>query len=78
MRKEIEVRAATTQQRVLDGKCDIVDSFDTIREAKARAKYYLTDEYQRVVEAAEPLKYAQVVVDDGCVADYFRKDNKRK
>lgn len=74
MRKEIEVRAATTQQRVLDGKCDLVQSFDRISDAKERAKYYLTDEYQRVTEAPEPLVYAQVIVGDECVADYFRKE----
>lgn len=71
--KQIEVRAARTQEQVLNHQCDIVDTFDTIGEAKKRAKHYLTDEYQRLVEMSEPLGYAQVVVDGECLYDYFRK-----
>lgn len=71
--KQIEVRAAKSQQQVLDHQCDIVDQFDTIGEAKKRAKYYLTDDYQRIIESSEPMRYAQVVVNGECVADYFRK-----
>lgn len=71
--KQIEVRASKTQSQVLNHQCDIVDSFDTISEAKKRAKYYLSDDYQRVIESSEPIRYAQVVVDGQCVADYFRK-----
>lgn len=71
--KTIEVRAAHSQAQVLDHQCDIVDEFDTIAEAKRKAKYYLTDEYQRVIESSEPMRYSQVMVNGECVADYFRK-----
>lgn len=71
--KTIEVRAAKTQSDVLNHQCDIVDSFDTIAEAKKRAKYYLTDEYQRQIESSAPMGYAQVVVNGECLYDYFRK-----
>jgi len=73
MNNQIEVRAARTQQQVLDHQCDIVQPCDTIGEARKRAKHYLTDEYQRVIESSEPMGYAQVVVNDECLADYFRK-----
>lgn len=71
--KTIEVRAAKTQAAVLNHQCDIVVQFDTIAEAKRKAKYYLTDDYQRVIESSEPIRYAQVVVNDVCEFDYFRK-----
>lgn len=74
--KNIEVRAARTQTAVLNHQCDIVDSFDTIGEAKRKAKHYLSDEYQRVIESSEPMRYAQVVVNGECLYDYFRKGYK--
>jgi hypothetical protein len=72
--KTIEVRAAHSQEAVLNHQCDTVDSFDTVAEAKKRAKYYLTDEYQRVIESSEPMRYAQVVVNGECRYDYFRNE----
>lgn len=45
---------------------------DTIKEAKSRAKYFLTEEYRNASEASERLTYAQVVVDDVVMYDYFR------
>ena len=74
MSKQIEVRAARTQQAVLDHQCDVVLECDTIAEAKRKARYLLTDEEMHLVEASEPNRYAQVVVNGECVADYFRKD----
>lgn len=71
--KTIEVRASKTQSDVLNHQCDIVDQFDTIAEAKRRAKHYLTDEYQAQIESSEPMQYAQVVVNGDCLYDYFRK-----
>lgn len=71
--KTIEVRAARTQFAVVNHQCDIVDSFDTIGEARRAAKYYLTDSYQQVIESSEPMRYSQVVVNSECVADFFRK-----
>lgn len=46
---------------------------ETVAEAKKRAKYLLTEEYQNVIEASQRLGYARVVVDGVCVADYFGK-----
>lgn len=72
--KHIEVIAARTQRAVEDKQGDVAfDYFDTIGEARRKAKHYLTDEYQRTSEASEPLNYAQVCVNGECVADYFRK-----
>jgi hypothetical protein len=70
--KKIEVRAAHTQEAVLNHQCDIVDEFDTIGEAKKKAKHYLTDDYQRTIESSEPMRYAQVVVNGECLYDYSR------
>lgn len=70
--KTIEVRAARTQEAVLDHQCDVVHTFDTVKEAKARARQYLTDDYQQLSEASEPLTYAQVVADGEVLYDYFR------
>ena len=56
MSKRIEVRAAHTQAAALNHQCDVVDPFDTIGEAKRRAKHYLTDAYQQAIEASEPLR----------------------
>ena len=44
---------------------------ETVRDAKARAKYFLTDEYRNASEASERLMYAQVVVNDEVLHDYF-------
>lgn len=71
--KKIEVLAARTQREVLDGQCEVVYSFDTVKEAINQAKHYLTDEYQRSAEMSEPLRYAQVIADGECLYDYFRK-----
>lgn len=71
--KHIEVRAARTQTAVLNHSCDAVQTCDTIGEAKRLARHYLTDDYQRLCEMSEPLQYAQVVVNDQCLYDFFRK-----
>lgn len=71
--KIIEVRAAKTQRAVLEHQCDLVNDFETVAQAKQQARRYLTDDYQKLSEASEPLRYAQVVVNGECVADYFRK-----
>lgn len=73
MNMTIEVRAARTQDAVLDGQCDIVERCDTIAEAKRLAKRYLTDEYQQVIETSDPMAYAQVVVNDEVAYDFFRR-----
>lgn len=71
--KRIEVRAGYTQSAVLNDECDVVNEFDTIGEAKRKAKYYLTDEYQHVIESSRPMQYAQVVVNGECLCEYWRK-----
>lgn len=71
--KQITVEAARTQLQVEAGQCDVVQDFDTVKEAKDRAKYYLTDEFRQASEASERLGYARVLVDGNCVADYFGK-----
>ena len=69
----IEVRAAYTQRAVLNHQCDDVRTCDTIAEAKKYARYCLTQSYADAIESKEPMGYAQVIVNDECVADYFSK-----
>ena len=71
--KTYTVLAAHTQSAVLNHQCDVVETFDTAKEARAYAKRTLTDEYQQANEMSQPLAYAQVKCDDECLADYFRK-----
>lgn len=71
--KQIEVVASYDQTSVLNGRGNIHQTFDTIGEAKRYAKRCLTDEFQALIEASEPQRYSQVIVDGDCVADYFRK-----
>jgi len=75
--KTITVLAAHTQAAVLNHQCDIVESFDTIKEARAYAKRTLTDECMRQNEMSTPICYAQVVVNGECVSDYFRPETKK-
>lgn len=73
MEKRIIVLAARTQDE-LDAKgadVEVRNGYDTIAEAKKRAKYFLTEEYRLVSEASERLGYSQVLVNGECVADYF-------
>jgi hypothetical protein len=73
--KSIIVAAAHTQEQVEAGQCDIWDDFnDTIAQARDRARYYLTDEYQRSAEMSSPLTYSQVIVDGEVHSDFFRKE----
>lgn len=44
---------------------------DTVKEAKARAKYFLTEQYRNASEASERLAYSQVVVNGEVLYDYF-------
>lgn len=67
------VLAGYSQEAVLSHQYDEVIECDTIGEAKRKARYVLTDEYQRLVEASSPMTYSQVVVDGECLHDYFRK-----
>jgi len=72
------VEAGHTQEQVEDNQCDVVDRCDTLKEAKARAKYLLSDAAQQAFEMSEPLRYARILLngklDCGCcVVDFFRK-----
>ncbi len=67
----IEVRAARTQQDVLNCQCDEIRQCDTIKEAKEYAKYVLTNDFQKVNEMSEPLQYAAIYAGNG---DLTRKD----
>jgi len=72
--KQITVAAAKTIEQSEAGQNDVwFDGFDTIAEAKKRAKYYLSDDYMRSGEMSEPLGYAQVIVDGEVHSDFFRK-----
>ena len=75
MSRKIEVLAASTQTDVLDHQCDIVEDRDTIKEARQRAKYYVSGEYEKYLgdDAGEPMRYARVMVDGQCHDEYFAK-----
>lgn len=70
MAKEYTVQAYTNAAHI--GKWLEVeqDGFSNIKEAKARAKYYLTADYQRASESSERLGYARVLLNGDCVADF--------
>ncbi len=76
--KFYRVEAGHTREQVEERQCDVVFNYDALKEAKSRAKYFLSDDYQRVAEMSEPLAYARILLngelDRGCcVADFFRK-----
>jgi len=83
MNKRIELLAGRTQKDVVDMQCDYAQEFDSIKEAKrklefvpegkGKERYLFSSEYQRIVEASEPLRYAQIIVDGECLYDYFAK-----
>lgn len=64
------VEAATTQEDVENGKCDVIDRCDPLKEAKARAKYLLSDVYQKITEMSSSFGYARILkngeLDHGC------------
>lgn len=71
--KTIFVLAGESQEDVLNGQCSVSHECDTVKEARDRAKYVLTDAFQQSCEMARPLGYSQVVVNGECRYDYFRK-----
>jgi hypothetical protein len=72
--QSIKVIAAESQEKFeFDGIEDHSQYCDTIKEAKERAKYFLTEEYRRVSETTIRLTYAQVLVNGKCRYDYFAK-----
>lgn len=73
MKNKIEVRAAYTQDAVLNHQCDEVRECDTIAEAKKFAQYCLTQEYADAREMSTRMGYAAVMVGEECRYDYFKK-----
>jgi len=74
MEKTITVRAAETQEKMLNDGCDVDNNCcETLAEAKKRAKYYLSAEYMNRSESTVMMGYAQVLVNGECVADFFGK-----
>lgn len=71
--KSISVIVARSQAEFEQNGYDFdQDGFCTLKEAKARAKYYLTREYAQHVQednSATPYGYAQVCVNGECVWD---------
>jgi hypothetical protein len=78
------VGVKTTTKTITVLAAPSLDSFDqfgpamewemeTVKTAKERAKYLLTDTYQHTAEMSQPFGYAQVCVNGECVADFFRK-----
>ena len=54
-----------------NGGADAECSADTLKDAKAQAKYMLTDAYRRASEASECIKYVQVWRGTDIVYDIF-------
>jgi len=70
--RKIEVHVAdNAEDMAIDGAV-LVDEFDTIKEAKARAKWWLTEEAQNRIERTLRFGYSQVIV-DGVVRFDFGK-----
>ena len=45
---------------------------DTIKQAKAFAKYCLTDAYQHSAEFSEPMTVSRVIADGEILEEYYR------
>jgi hypothetical protein len=72
--KQIIVAAAETQEIFEASGPKFEETHcQSIKEAKNRAKYLLTVEYQNVIEASQPLGYSQVLVNGECLYDFFGK-----
>lgn len=69
MSKVIRVEAGTTLESVVGDGPDIVSTSGTVKEAKERAKHYVSAEFAKAAELSSPLGYARVLVDDVCVFD---------
>lgn len=55
-----------------DGGYDEEARAETLREAKAKAKYLMTEEHQRIVESWVPVVYVEIIntKTDEIVADF--------
>lgn len=71
--QKIVLESAETQERVEARECTVwEDYFDTMADAKRRAKYVISDDYKRSAELSQPLGYARIMGDGECVYDFFR------
>jgi hypothetical protein len=69
-RKVILVEVADSLDSFNESGPVLVDEFDTLKEAKARAKWWLTEEAMNRIERSERFGYAVVTVDGECRAEY--------
>lgn len=70
--KIIKVVAASSLESLENDGADVEDcNIETIKAAKDRAKYLLTEEFRIASESSQRLGYARVLVNGECVADYF-------
>lgn len=67
------VKAARTQEKVEAGQCDVSCAADTLKEAKAKAKYMLSEEWARAAEMSEPFGYVAIVRDGELIDELFAK-----
>jgi hypothetical protein len=76
--KTIELYASHTYRQVInrdrDLQCTFGENyFDSIKEAKARLKRIMSEDYRISSEMSEPIRYGQIVVNGECVYDCFAK-----
>src|ERR1700680_2868428 len=82
MSKTITLKAGRTQTAVENDQCDVVETYDTIKEAKqrlamvpngkgTRERYLFSTYYQGIIQASEPLRYAQILVNEEVIHDFF-------
>jgi hypothetical protein len=74
MEKRITVQVAEDQETFEQQGCMFETTHETLKEAKQKARYYLSEEYMNVIEASRRLGYAQVLVNGRCEYDYFGED----
>ena len=65
---------AYTSHETMDRGTDAETTADTLKEAKAKARHYISEDFRRLAEMSARLMYAQVLDGNGeCVADFFGK-----
>lgn len=64
------IYAYRSQDTVSDGS-DFDDTADTLKEAKRKAKHFISDEFRASAEMSERFGYAAVHKDGECVYDCF-------
>lgn len=71
-RRVIKVLAAESREAFERlGAVVVLDHFQTLRQARERARHLLTEDYRLTCEASERLGYAQVLVNEECEYDFF-------